>query len=277
MRRAQFAICLPFVGLSAQTTGKCCILPVVFFVVTAKETAMNDRPENHRKKGKRRTLIAMGCAFAVMVTLVVYSPTLYRMFCAVTGVGGTVRQISVPNKTAGASANGTNGNSTGEAAAIADDMVEVYFDANVAKGLPWEFYPEERMVKAKLGEPVKVYYYAKNNSDETIVARAVFNVTPYKSAQYFFKIECFCFTNEKLAPGESARMPLVLYIDDQIHKDPNTAEVKDITLSYTFYRQSDLTEQEISDARELKSGSDQKEAELSNSENIDLENDVRRH
>jgi cytochrome c oxidase assembly protein subunit 11 len=156
-------------------------------------------------------------------------------------------------------------------------MVEVYFDANVAKGLPWEFYPEERMVKAKLGEPVKVYYYAKNNSDETIVARAVFNVTPYKSAQYFFKIECFCFTNEKLAPGESARMPLVLYIDDQIHKDPNTAEVKDITLSYTFYRQSDLTEQEISDARELKSGSDQKEAELSNSENIDLENDVRRH
>ncbi|OSQ39036.1 hypothetical protein TMES_08070 [Thalassospira mesophila] len=239
-------------------------------------------------------MIVMGCAFAVMVTLVVYSPTLYRMFCAATGVGGAVRQISVPNKTANAADTTTqqgqgtpvsaatggtgspNGASPTVAEATSDDMVEVYFDANVAKGLPWEFYPEERMVKARLGEPVKVYYYAKNNSDETIVARAVFNVTPYKSAQYFFKIECFCFTNEKLAPGESARMPLVLYIDDQIHKDPNTAEVKDITLSYTFYRQSDLTDQEVSAARELKAGSDQKEAELSRSANIDLENDVRR-
>ncbi|PKR53467.1 cytochrome c oxidase assembly protein [Thalassospira marina] len=239
---------------------------------------MTDRPEDRTAKGKRRTLIAMGCAFAVMVGLVIYSPTLYRMFCAVTGVGGAVRQISVPNKTAdgGAAPEGQSGSTT-DAVADASDMVEVYFDANVAKGLPWEFYPEERKVTAKLGEPVKTYYYAKNNSDETIVARAVFNVTPYKSAQYFFKIECFCFTNEKLAPGESARMPLVLYIDDQIHKDPNTAEVKDITLSYTFYRQSDLTDQEIADARELKAGSDQKEDELSKSENIDLENDVRRH
>jgi cytochrome c oxidase assembly protein subunit 11 len=251
---------------------------VRFFVITAKDIAMNDQSENQTRKGKRRTLIAMGCAFAVMVTLVVYSPTLYRMFCAVTGVGGAVRQISVPNKTASGTGGAEGANAQASALASAEsDMVEVYFDANVAKGLPWEFYPEERMVKAKLGEPAKVYYYAKNNSNETIVARAVFNVTPYKSAQYFFKIECFCFTNEKLAPGESARMPLVLYIDDQIRKDPNTAEVKDITLSYTFYRQSDLTDQEIAEARELKAGSDQKEAELSHSENVDLENDVRRH
>lgn len=246
-------------------------------VTTAEDVAMTDRPEDRSAKGKRRTLIAMGCAVAVMVGLVIYSPTLYRMFCAVTGVGGTVRQISVPNKTADNAASPEQGADATNAVANAGDMVEVYFDANVAKGLPWEFYPEERKVSAKLGEPVKVYYYAKNTSDETIVARAVFNVTPYKSAQYFFKIECFCFTNEKLAPGESARMPLVLYVDDQIHKDPNTSEVKDITLSYTFYRQSDLSEQEIANTRELKAGSDQIDEELSKSEKIDLENDVRRH
>jgi cytochrome c oxidase assembly protein subunit 11 len=225
--------------------------------------------DTRERKGKLRTLIIMGCMFAVMVGLVSYSPTLYRMFCAVTGVGGAVRRVSVDNET-------TNPDARQTAAQKQENWVNVYFDANVAHGLNWEFRPEQRMVKAKLGDPVKVYYYAKNNTDRTVVARAVFNVTPYKTAQYFFKIECFCFTNEKLAPGESAKMPLVLYVDDQLRKDPNTQEVRDITLSYTFYEQKDLTDKEVSDARELKSGSEQKDAELKTSEKIDMENDARR-
>src|SRR3546814_15735272 len=82
-----------------------------------------------------------------------------------------------------------------------------------------------------------LYYYAKNLSDKSIVARATYNVTPLKVGPYFFKIECFCFTEERLGPGESARMPLVFYVDSQMRKDPDTKEVRTVTLSYPFYKQ----------------------------------------
>ena len=159
---------------------------------------------------------------------------------------------------------------------LRNEKITVRFDANVAPGLSWEFRPEQRMVETRFGEPTKVYYYAKNNSDETVVARATFNVTPYQTAPYFFKIECFCFTEEKLGPGESARMPLVLYIDEQMLKDKNAKMFRNITLSYTFFKQNDLSPEEVEAARDLKAGSVATDAKLESAESVGFENDAPR-
>jgi len=134
----------------------------------------------------------------------------------------------------------------------------------------------QRKVVTHFGEPTKIYYYAKNNSDQTVVARATYNVTPYSAATYFFKIQCFCFTNEKLAPGQSVKMPVVLYVDDQLTKDPNTREVNNITLSYTFYRQDDSSAQVRTSARDLKAGSEALDETLKDTKKADFENDAPR-
>jgi cytochrome c oxidase assembly protein subunit 11 len=174
---------------------------------------------------------------ALSTTLVAFAPTLYRVFCDVTGYGGTVNQAAVeaPVQEAGSG----------------DQPITVYFDANVGGELPWEFRPEQRKVELRPGEPVRAYYTARNLSDETVVGRATFNVTPFKAAPYFFKIECFCFTEEKLGPGESARMPLEIFIDEQMLDEPDTREIRQITLSYTFYEQQDLSPEEVAAARDL--------------------------
>ncbi len=160
-------------------------------------------------------------AVAVMVGLVAESPTLYRLFCSVTGYGGTVQQAKSVDF------------------AVSDRTVTVRFDTNVAPGLDWEFRPLQQQVVTHLGEPTEVYFYSKNLSDQAVVARAIYNVTPFKTGPYFTKTECFCFTNEVLKPGESARMPVVFYVDPELAKDPNTSEIETITLSYTFFRSKD--------------------------------------
>jgi cytochrome c oxidase assembly protein subunit 11 len=204
-------------------------------------------------------LLFAGTVLAVMIGLVIYSPTLYQMFCGLTGYGGTVQRAPPPRTVA------TSG-----------DTVTVHFDANVAPGLPWEFRPEQRKVAVHFNEPTQVYYYAKNNADHTVVARAAFNVTPYQAAPYFFKIECFCFTDEKLGPGESARMPLVLYVDEQLLSDMDTELFHDITLSYTFFEQDHLTADQIKSARDLKKGSEASDAKLKSAGSVDFENDAPR-
>ncbi len=173
------------------------------------------------RRGKLLTLAAAGLAIAVMVGLVSYSPTLYRLFCSVTGYGGTVQQAKAV----------TFG--------ISRRTVVVRFDTNVAPGLDWEFKPLQAEVTTHLGEPTEVYFYSKNLSDEPVVARAVYNVTPFKVGPYFTKTQCFCFTNEVLKPGESARMPVVFYVDPKLAKDRNTSDVETITLSYTFFKAKD--------------------------------------
>ena len=205
-------------------------------------------------------LILAGTLLSASTTAVVYSPTLYRIFCAYTGYGGTVQRVRAPQ------------------AAAKDDArtITVQFDANVGSGLPWDFAPGQRSVTVKFGEPTKVYYRAKNNSDKTIVGRAVFNVTPYQAASYFFKIQCFCFTNERLGPGESADMPLVFYVDPQMLKDKDARAVTNITLSYTFYRQKDLSPAEVEAARDLSAGSREKDAALKTSDTARYLNDAPR-
>lgn len=188
---------------------------------------------------------------SIMLGLVAYSPTLYQIFCAVTGFGGTVNRGTI-QRTVDA-----------EKVTFADmPVITVKFDSNVDPRLDWEFKPETRSVDVHVGEPKKVYYYARNNTDETIVARAVYNVTPYKVAPYFFKIECFCFVEERLGPGEEARMPLVFYVDKQYMNDEAVQDADVITLSYTFYRQQDLSDEEVKAARDLKRGSEELDRKL---------------
>ncbi len=208
----------------------------------------------------KRTLLFAALIVASMGVLVAYSPTLYRMFCDLTGFGGTVRRAAAPAPGAVASS----------------ETITVNFDANVDPKLPWEFRPEQRSVETRFGEPTRVNYFARNNSDETVVARATFNVTPFKTAPYFFKIECFCFTEERLGPGESAQMPLVLYIDEQLLKDASTQEVRTITLSYTFYKQEDLSSEEVDAARDLKAGSREIDAKLDSADTVEFQNDAPR-
>ena len=170
------------------------------------------------RKGKLATLALCAVAIGAMTFLVSESVTLYRLFCSATGLGGTVQRAQAVHL------------------AVSDKTIVVRFDTNVAPGLPWEFKPLQRQVVTHLGEPTQVYFYSKNLSDQPIVGRATYNVTPYKIGPYFIKTECFCFTNELLKPGESARMAVVFYVDPKLADDRNTDDVQAITLSYTFFR-----------------------------------------
>ena len=169
---------------------------------------------------KRGTLITIGglaVALAVMGTLTAYSVTLYRLFCQVTGAQGTTQRVAV--------------GSTHQAA----PEVTVLFDTNVAPGLAWQFRPLQRSVHLHLGQDALVFFEARNLSDHAITGHAAFNVTPEKIGAYFKKIQCFCFTEETLNAGASAQMPVEFYVDPAMAADPGTADVHEITLSYTFF------------------------------------------
>lgn len=174
-----------------------------------------------RTRGKILTVAGAGVAIAIMVGLVSYSPTLYRLFCQATGYGGTVQRAKSVDF------------------GVSQRTITVRFDTNVAPGLDWDFKPLQREVVTHLGEPTEVYFYSRNRSDKPVVARAIYNVTPFKVGPYFTKTQCFCFTNEILKPGESAKMPVVFYVDPKLAKDDDTSEVQTITLSYTFFKSTD--------------------------------------
>jgi cytochrome c oxidase assembly protein subunit 11 len=175
-----------------------------------------------RRRTRLTALMLFGLAGG-MVGLSFASVPLYRLFCQVTGYAGTPRTGDVT--------------APGAAPATASEVpsVVVRFDANVNSALPWRFVPGQRQVEVALGEETLAYYEAVNLSEEPITGTATFNVTPDKAAYYFAKIECFCFTEQTLAPGESVMMPVSFFVDPEIASDPDTQEVRKITLSYTFY------------------------------------------
>ncbi|MFN3933022.1 MAG: cytochrome c oxidase assembly protein [Parvibaculum sp.] len=197
---------------------------------------------------------------AMATTAVVYSPTLYRMFCEATGYGGTV---SVTRAT------------TPDATAAIGPAMKVRFDANVAPGLDWTFGPVEREVEVYAGVPKTIFYRAVNNSDQTIVGRATYNVTPGSAGYYFNKTECFCFSEQKLAPGETAEMPVMFFIDPEIAKDFDTKSIRTITLSYTFFKlPSD--EDKVAAARSLRETGETRWQELETSATAEFSNNVQR-
>jgi cytochrome c oxidase assembly protein subunit 11 len=172
---------------------------------------------------RKNLLVIAPClaAIGVMCTIVAYSPTLYRMFCAATGLAGTTQRVAA------------------DTAKVSKQTVIVAFDTNVAPGLPWRFVPDQRAVTLHLGEQKLVYFTAENLSNESIVGHATFNVTPLRSGIYFNKIQCFCFSEERLDAHQKVDMPVVFYVDPAFGKDADMRDVAQITLGYTFFRSAD--------------------------------------
>jgi cytochrome c oxidase assembly protein subunit 11 len=164
------------------------------------------------------TVFALLCILGGMGTLVAYSVPLYQLFCRVTGYGGTTQVATAPS------------------GRILDRKITVRFNADVDRQLPWRFAPEQDRIEVRVGEQALAFYRAESKASEPVVGTATFNVTPAKAGQYFNKIDCFCFTEQKLAPGEVADLPVQFFIDPALARDPNLDDVTTITLSYTFFR-----------------------------------------
>ena len=168
------------------------------------------------RNGKTRFLLI---AIAIgMLGLGFSSKYFYEKFCALTGYGGTTGRADVNDSQ------------------IVDRTVRVYFDSNVAPDLPWEFKPEQRFVDVKLGQSGLAYYKVKNLSDKPLVGTANFNVTPIKAAPFFIKTECFCFTEQLIEPGQEMSMPVLFFVEPLLNDEERYDDVKDMTLSYTFFR-----------------------------------------
>ena len=167
----------------------------------------------------RNNTVFVSCLAVVigMVGLSYAAVPLYDLFCRVTGYGGTPQRA--------------------EAApgAIGDRLINVRFDTNTDRQLPWTFQPQQRSVTVKVGENRLVFFHAVNNSDRSIVGHATFNVVPDRAGRYFNKIQCFCFTEQRLDPGQSVDMPVSFFIAPEILTDRDGRDINEITLSYTFY------------------------------------------
>jgi cytochrome c oxidase assembly protein subunit 11 len=166
----------------------------------------------------RRVAALVGGIAIGMFALAYASVPLYQLFCQVTGYGGTTQRAdAAPDHTI-------------------DRWITVSFNADVATDLPWNFRPAERSVRVKVGEPMLVHYVAENYGREPVVGTATFNVTPSKAGIYFNKLECFCFTEQVLKPGEKVEMPVTFFLDPDLVKDRHMDAVGAVTLSYSFFR-----------------------------------------
>lgn len=174
---------------------------------------------------KKRSLawtaaIAAG-AVAAMTGLAFAAVPIYQAFCRVTGYGGTTQTAQyAPSE-------------------ILDQRINVRFDSNIAPGLPIEFEPAQREASVRIGETGLAFYRIRNLSDEPVVARATYNVVPHAAGLYFTKLECFCFQDRLLQPQEEAELPVVYFVKPEIVSDPDAADIRTVTLSYTFFRAAD--------------------------------------
>ena len=153
---------------------------------------------------------------------------LYKLFCQVTGYGGTPKIVNVEDKIK-----------------ISEKKIKIEFNSDVNKKLNWSFKPEQRSIESKIGESVLAFYKAKNNGNESLTGIATYNVLPFEAGQYFNKVDCFCFENQTLQPGEEILLPINFYIDPKILDDPNVKHLNSLVLSYTFF-QSDEDLKKIS-------------------------------
>ena len=182
--------------------------------------------QNNLKAQNKKVIFIITFVGMLMLSLSYAAVPLYDIFCRVTGFGGTTPIAS--------SAPGSTGHPN----------INIRFESNITDSLNWDFYSKTKTVKIPMGEEKTIYYFAKNLSDEPIVGTATFNVTPAKAGQYFMKIDCFCFVEQLLNPGESMNMPFTFFIDPDLYKDENVQEVNEITLSYTFMKSMDQSKVE---------------------------------
>ena len=167
---------------------------------------------------KTRTAILMALLVCGMTGLAFAAVPLYRVFCAATGFAGT------PQVDVGGQAPGDTGH-----------LISIRFDANTAPDLPWRFHPVDTHRTVAIGARNIALYEAQNLSSHPITGQARFNVSPSQAGRYFTKIQCFCFTEQRLSAGQDVQMPVVFYVDPAILNDPDTRDISEITLSYTFY------------------------------------------
>lgn len=177
------------------------------------------------QRNKRTGLIMLGVALG-MLGLGYASVPLYDLFCKVTGFAGTTQRAS--DTDAGLAAR--------IAASGATRDIVIRFDANVARDMPWSFRPERATDTIAIGSRDQAIFLARNDSDEPVIGTASFNVFPNEAGKYFSKVQCFCFTEQRLEPGQEVRMPVVYFVDPAILDDPLVDDLDSITLSYTFHR-----------------------------------------
>ena len=178
-------------------------------------------PHPSQKRRNLKLLMLLVGVVAGMTGLAYASVPLYRLFCQVTGFGGTPQRVAAAP------------------AEISDRTVRVTFTADVARGLDWKFQPLQRNLTLKVGENKLAFYVAENRESEPVTGRATFNVSPEIFGPYFSKIECFCFTEQTLQPGQRIEMPVSFFIDPAMLDDPRLRKLNDVTLSYTFFRAAD--------------------------------------
>jgi cytochrome c oxidase assembly protein subunit 11 len=188
--------------------------------MTARPDSLRDTPRHPRARLGRDVTVAAVCGLvvALMVGASYAAVPFYNWFCRATGFNGTTQVAT--SRPAGAT--------LGRAIAIR-------FDANVSGGLPWKFQPEATEIEVRIGEVVTAYYTVTNQSARRTTGQAAYNVAPLTVGSYFEKINCFCFTEQTLAPGETRQMPVVFYVDPKILADEDNKDIHTITLSYTYY------------------------------------------
>ena len=167
--------------------------------------------------GPQRTVATTLGVVLFMGSLGFASVPLYDLFCRVTGFGGVTQESDSASDT------------------ILEQTIKVRFDATVDAGMPWTFKPVQREMEIRIGETGLAFYEAHNPTDSPVAGTASYNVFPYEAGGYFTKIECFCFTEQVLQPGETVQMPVTFYVDPEIVEDRDAKHVKSITLGYTFY------------------------------------------
>lgn len=193
-------------------------------------------PRNPKRPLRRDMVIAASCGVvaAAMVGASFAAIPLYKIFCSVTGFAGTTQVSRIAPKQ------------------MLGRELTIRFDSNVTPGLPWKFEPEQNEIKLHIGEVATVHYKVINEAARTITAQASYNVTPTTVGAYFDKINCFCFTQQTMKPGETREMTVVFYVDPKIVNDRDQDPLNTITLSYTFYRLPD-SEQPVAEAPNTKS------------------------
>ncbi|MEP2027485.1 MAG: cytochrome c oxidase assembly protein [Paracoccaceae bacterium] len=168
-------------------------------------------------KGPKKTVVQTVSLVVFMGALAWVSVPFYDWFCRVTGFGGVT------------------GVAEAESDTVLDQTITVRFDGSLERSMPWDFKPVQREMKLKIGETGLAFYEAHNPTDRPVAGSASYNVAPYEAGGFFTKIDCFCFEEQILAPGERVQMPVTFYVDPEIVTDIDAKYVHTITLSYTFY------------------------------------------
>jgi cytochrome c oxidase assembly protein subunit 11 len=178
-----------------------------------------------RRKNRRVGLIVLGAA-AAMLGLGFAAVPLYDLFCRVTGFGGTTQRATLAQALT----------AEGLAKSAGARTISIRFDANTARDMPWAFRPRQVTDKVQIGQRDMAIYEAKNLSSVAVTGTASFNVEPERAGRYFNKVQCFCFTEQTLQPGQEVAMPVLYFVDPKALDDPSMDGVEQITLSYTFHR-----------------------------------------